>query len=71
MDRQVFAAPERLDGFVASVPHYRMKDGPQKELCPFSKNLTQLMFDVASNLSDAQREKETQFFSLQECHCLH
>ena len=41
---------------------------------PFSDNLTTLMFIVASDLSEAQRERATHEFLFSqgsECHCLH
>ena len=45
-----------------------------ERLFPFSDNLTTLMFIVASDLSEAQRERETHkfpFSSGNECHRLH
>ena len=45
-----------------------------ERLFPFSDNLTTLMFIVASDLSDAQRERATHYIHVSsgsECHCLH
>ena len=45
-----------------------------ERLFPFSNNLTTLMFTVASDLSEAQRERETHkfpFFAGSDCHYLH
>ena len=57
VDRQVLTAPEAstrfLNGHVADVRHERTG---HERLCPFSDNLTTLMFVVASEHSEAQRE---------------
>ena len=45
-----------------------------EQLFPFSDNLTTLKFTVASDLSEAQKERtiyEFPFFQESECRCLH
>ena len=44
-----------------------------QRLCPFSDNLATLMFNLASDLKEAQRERETHKFPFSpgnECHCV-
>ena len=63
-------APETRDNW------YATQVSNHERLFPFSDNLTTSMFIVASDLSDAQgeRERETHKFPFSpanECHCLH
>ena len=53
---------------------YAIQVTNHERLFPFSVNMTTLMVIVASELSEAQRERETHHFAFSpgnECHCLH
>ena len=67
MDRQVLTAPDAstrcMDGFVAGVVHLRTSDRTRN--FSIRRKLTTLMLFVASDLSEAQRERLTSSLSLQ------